>query len=123
MPNTVKELYQYILDEAERQEVSSGVMTYAVGWIFFDLFERADHEASQRGRRSWGWRWLAGRLWTGRATGSGAPARNHSAALCGRAATRLGGARGNLSRSDSYCLPGHDSCAYRMADCYEKAIM
>ena len=49
MPNTVKELYQYILDEAGRQQVSAGVTTYAVGWIFYDLFERADHEALQNG--------------------------------------------------------------------------
>ena len=49
MPNTVKELYEYIVHESARQQVSAGVMTYAVGWIFYDLFERADHEASQNG--------------------------------------------------------------------------
>lgn len=49
MPNTVKELHEYIREEGERQGMSGGVVIYAVGWIFYDLFERADHESSRSG--------------------------------------------------------------------------
>jgi len=44
MPNSQRELFKYIWDKADNEEISRGVAIYAIGWLFFDLFERADHE-------------------------------------------------------------------------------
>lgn len=44
MPNSQRELFKYIWDKADNDEISRGVAIYAIGWLFYDLFERADHE-------------------------------------------------------------------------------
>src|SRR5258708_35043026 len=44
MPDDLKALHTYIRQKAIDGEISNGVATYAVGWIFFDIFERATHE-------------------------------------------------------------------------------
>lgn len=49
MANSLRELHQFVRDQAREQGLSRGVTLFAVGWIFYDLFERADHEEKQNG--------------------------------------------------------------------------
>jgi len=49
MPNNLRELHAYIMDRARQDGLSASQITYAVGWIFFDIFERAEHEEKNNG--------------------------------------------------------------------------
>src|SRR4051794_14022785 len=40
--DNIKELYDYIADKVEKEEISAAVSLYAVGWILYDLFEWLD---------------------------------------------------------------------------------
>lgn len=51
MPNSLRELFDNIRSEADTQELSSHQACYAIGWIFFDIFERADHDEKNNGVR------------------------------------------------------------------------
>jgi hypothetical protein len=44
MPENIRGLYDAIRREGHQQGLSSPQITYAVGWIFYDLFERATHD-------------------------------------------------------------------------------
>ena len=44
MPQTLKELHDYIMQKVEREEVSGFAAHFAVGWIFYDIFEWMDLE-------------------------------------------------------------------------------
>jgi hypothetical protein len=44
MPETIRELYDSIVKEGREQGLSGPQRMYAVGWIFYDLFERASHD-------------------------------------------------------------------------------
>lgn len=47
-PETLNELFDYIwLDE----EISKGVKFYAIGWVFFDIFERCRHETNRTNKQ------------------------------------------------------------------------
>ena len=46
--NTLKDLNNYI----KEQDLSPGVRHYALGWLMFDLFERAEHEEKKNGQKS-----------------------------------------------------------------------
>lgn len=49
MPNSLRELHQRIIKEAHDDGLSVAQALYAVGWIFFDIFERAEHEEKNNG--------------------------------------------------------------------------
>lgn len=49
MPENLKDLYHRIWDEAQTSGLSVAQRHYAVGWIFFDLFERVEHEEKRNG--------------------------------------------------------------------------
>lgn len=44
MPDNLRELHDYIFQVAKEEGLSVPQTNYAVGWIFFDLFERASDE-------------------------------------------------------------------------------
>jgi hypothetical protein len=46
MPGDLRELHKLIWSKVEAGQISEGVATYSVGRIFFDLFERAAHDAA-----------------------------------------------------------------------------
>ncbi len=47
MPDTLRELHAAILTKGKEDRLSGPQITYAVGWIFFDLFERASHDEAK----------------------------------------------------------------------------
>jgi len=47
VPDNLWELHDFIFQVAKQEGLSVPQTNYAVGWIFFDLFERAGHEKSQ----------------------------------------------------------------------------
>jgi hypothetical protein len=49
MPETLRQLHKIIQEESGRQGLTSAQIHYAVGYILFDVFERADHEESRLG--------------------------------------------------------------------------
>jgi hypothetical protein len=49
MPDNLKELHKYIWDKTEDNGISRGVALYAVGWIFYDIFERIIHHEQSTG--------------------------------------------------------------------------
>lgn len=46
-PTTLNELFDYIWF---KDDISKGVTFYAIGWVFFDLFERGRHEHRKDGK-------------------------------------------------------------------------
>jgi len=49
MPDNLTGLYRKIWEEAQQSGLSLAQTHYAVGWILFDLFERAEHEEKRTG--------------------------------------------------------------------------
>jgi len=47
MPSNLRDLHDYIFKVSKDGGLSIPQCNYAVGWIFFDLFERAQHEESR----------------------------------------------------------------------------
>jgi len=44
MPNSLRELHACVISEASNEGLSPSQTCYALGWIFYDIFERADHD-------------------------------------------------------------------------------
>jgi hypothetical protein len=47
MPGNLRQLYDHIAKECEEQNLQTAQQMYAVGWIFYDIFERASHDEKQ----------------------------------------------------------------------------
>jgi hypothetical protein len=49
MPNSLRELHETIVEECDKNGLSLPQIHFAVGWIFHDVFERADHDEANNG--------------------------------------------------------------------------
>jgi hypothetical protein len=49
MPESIRELYDAICAEVAIQKLTPALEHYAVGWVLFDIFERAEHEEARLG--------------------------------------------------------------------------
>lgn len=48
VPNSLKELFEYVWRKIDKGEISRGVAFYSLGWLLFDLFERCDNEEARK---------------------------------------------------------------------------